>query len=155
MPSFPPTRPNLSATAATVEVLLVSEHAETQSALASIFENTNWTLYQVPSADDALHFLSLRPMGVVITEASLPDQNWNGLLNALERLRRPPKVIVTAANAGEILWADVLHRGGFDVLPKPLEPSDVTRLVSLAWLEWREIARPGSERVLVQTAAAS
>jgi len=32
----------------------------------------------------------------------------------------------------------VLNLGGYDVLPKPLEASEVTRVVSLAWMHWRQ-----------------
>lgn len=39
--------------------------------------------------------------------------------------------------ADERLWAEVLNLGGYDVLPTPFEPDEVTRVCTGAWLAWK------------------
>jgi hypothetical protein len=34
----------------------------------------------------------------------------------------------------------VLSQGGYDVLPKPLEKAEVLRIISLAWMHWKQQA---------------
>jgi len=47
-------------------------------------------------------------------------------------------MIVTSDHAESSLWADVLNLGAYDVLAKPFDKSEVIRVISLAWLEWRD-----------------
>jgi hypothetical protein len=54
------------------------------------------------------------------------------------------------------MWAEVLNLGGYDVLPEPFDGSEVIRILSLAWLHWRDkyrCARKGQGRVMAMAAA--
>ena len=51
-----------------------------------------------------------------------------------------PLLIVTSSNADQTLWAEALHLGAYDVLSKPFARAEVIRIVSLAWLHWKERA---------------
>jgi DNA-binding response OmpR family regulator len=53
-------------------------------------------------------------------------------------LPRPPFVIVTSRLADDELWSEALNLGAYDVLAKPFEATEVTRIVSLAWLHWSD-----------------
>ena len=75
-------------------------------------------------------------VGVVITDAELPDGNWQGLLEAVSRLPGFPSLIVSSRLADERLWAEVLNLGGYDVLLTPFEPGEVFRVGSAAWRAW-------------------
>ena len=39
--------------------------------------------------------------------------------------------------ADEAFWAEVLNLGAYDVLMKPFDATEVFRVVSLAWLSWK------------------
>jgi hypothetical protein len=41
------------------------------------------------------------------------------------------------------LWNEVVSKGGFDVLSKPLREDDVVRAVRLAWSYWNSATRIG------------
>jgi len=55
--------------------------------------------------------------------------------------RRPPAIdlIVTCRLADEYLWAEALNVGAYDVLAKPFDAAEVNRVVSLAWLHWKDL----------------
>jgi FixJ family two-component response regulator len=51
-------------------------------------------------------------------------------------------MIIVAADLDDGLWADVLQRGAYDFVCKPFRQQEVTRIISLAWLYWREKVAP-------------
>lgn len=85
----------------------------------------------LPVLDQDLHT-------VVICERRLVDGTWQDLLQHLDRQFCPPVVIVTSRTADDELWAEVLNRGGYDVLMKPFDRNEVSRVVTLASACWRE-----------------
>jgi len=54
----------------------------------------------------------------------------------------PPFVIVTSRLADERFWVEALNLGAYDVLATPLDTTEVTRVVSSAWLHWRGLQAP-------------
>ena len=120
-----------------VAVLTVSPIEETHARLRGIFQRTKWSIQQAHTCAEAMDLLAHEPRAVVVCEATLEDGDWKKLLSTLMSLPRPPKVIVTSCDADDALWTDVLNSGGYDVLPRPFDRSEVARVVSLAWLQWR------------------
>jgi DNA-binding NtrC family response regulator len=127
----------------TVEVLLVARAGNTRAMFAQTFESSNWRLQWAATPAEALLRLRDNPMAVLIFEdhdppsPSLETEPWLQLLEETRRLAHPPKVIIASRQADDRMWAEVLHQGGYDVLPLPLESGEVVRTVSMAWLEWR------------------
>lgn len=138
-----------------VAVLSVSPSPETHSRLRGIFSHTNWSLHEAKSLHDALEFLREHRTPVVICERKLPDGCWQDMSVELLSVPHPPNLIVTAPDADDTLWADVLNRGGYDVLARPFDPNEVTRIVSLAWRNWKDTYNRGPGRAPVPPAAFS
>lgn len=130
----------------TVTVLSVSPSAVAQNRLGHIFGHTNWKLETADSCYDALRRLQDLHTAVVVCEHKLPDGGWQDLLNGVLQLPSPPNVIVTAPDADDVLWTDVLNRGGYDVLARPFDPSEVVRIISLAWMNWKQTHRRSAVR---------
>jgi DNA-binding response OmpR family regulator len=125
-------------TEGTVVVLSVSPLEETHSRLRGILEHTNWSLMETRACQEAVEILRGQGLAVVICERDMPDGSWADLLQMASALPSPPLIIVTSRDADERLWGEVLNLGGYDVLAKPLEASEVTRVISLAWMHWRQ-----------------
>ena len=127
----------------TVEVLLVAPAGNTRALFTQTFESSNWRLESAATPAEALLRLRDRPMAVLIYEdrepprAGVETEPWLVLLQETRNLVHPPKVIIASRQADDRMWAEVLHQGGYDVLPLPLESGEVIRTVSMAWLEWR------------------
>jgi len=66
---------------------------------------------------------------VVLCESEL---SWKTILATCESLPKCPRLLVVSRCADERLWAEVLNLGGYDVLLKPFEPMEVTRVVAAA-----------------------
>lgn len=121
-----------------VTVLSVSGSEADNRSLGHLFRHTKWTLLQSRSCSEAIGLLKQNPVPVVICDVSLPDGNWKDVLSGAAQLPHPPLFIVTSRLADDRLWAEVMDSGGYDVLEKPLNQSELVRVVSLAWLAWKD-----------------
>ena len=121
-----------------VNVLFISPAEQDHTSLQHILDHTSWKLWPTRSIADAIDAVQRHPIPVVVTTEQLPDGNWKDLLIQLQCLPKPPEVIVMTSNADDRFWSDVLWSGAYDVIPKPLNNSEVFRIVSLAWRQWRD-----------------
>lgn len=122
-----------------VNVLAVLPTEEDRESLRRIFQHCNWNLTLVRSIAEACSAIAERPIGVVLTECHLSDEeDWKDLLENLNRFDNRPPLIVTSSLADDRLWAEVLNLGGYDLLMKPFDGREVARVISLAWRAWRD-----------------
>ena len=142
----------LSAKPSTINVLSVSSSPVDHQLLGCMFRRCGWTYIPARSLEEARHCLDRQPISVVVTDLHLPDGEWADLLEDLQCQPSSPHLIVSAANPDERTWAEVLNRGGYDVLVKPFHATEVFRVLSLALRHWADrMVRP-RPRVLQATA---
>ncbi len=122
-----------------VHVLVVSAAEDEHRFLGHLFDHTNWFIHSARSCGEAAELLRRRTIPVVLCDYDLPDGSWRNMLSVIDALHRPALLIVTSHKADDYLWAEVLNLGGYDVLMKPYEPCEVVRVVSLAWLHWKNL----------------
>jgi DNA-binding response OmpR family regulator len=120
-----------------VTVLAISPSAEDHNFLRDIFGHSKWQIRGVRTWREAHAFLADHQMPVIICESELPDANWKIVLSEVSHLADPPALIVVSRLADDYLWAEVLNLGGYDVLMKPFDETEVFRVVGLAWLNWK------------------
>ncbi len=121
-----------------VTVLVISPVEEDHLILRNLFSHSKWHVDGVSKWERARVHPTLHRTPVVICERDLPDGDWKEVLTALSQFGDPPSLIVTSRLADDYLWAEVLNLGGYDVLMKPFERTEVFRVVSLAWLNWNQ-----------------
>ena len=130
--------PKLPDSERAVTVLAVSPQAEDHVQLADIFDRSNWRIFKAFGCRDAISFLRRHRVAVVISVNVMPDGDWKELFRSISSLPQPPRLVVAARSAPSSLWAEALNLGAYDVLSKPFDRIEVTRIVSLAWLHWKE-----------------
>jgi len=134
-----------------VTVLAVSPIEDDHLFLSNIFSHTNWQLRTAHTWREALGLLGRQRIPILICESELLDATWRDVLSELSGLPERPVLIVASRLADESFWAEVLNPGAYDVLMKPFDPTEVFRVVSLAWLNWRN----DRERTTIRPAAAA
>ena len=60
------------------------------------------------------------------------------MLDHISLLPDPPLLIVTSRLADERLWAEALNLGAWDVLARPFDEDEVSRIVSVAGQHWQD-----------------
>lgn len=124
-----------------VNVLAVSPNRDDLNALHEILNHSNWVLREARSCRQAIDELRKEPAGVIVCEHSLPDGSWRDVQYAVSGMDSPPPVVVSSLHADDRMWAEVLNLGGYDVLPEPFDRNEVVRILSLAWLHWKDHSR--------------
>jgi DNA-binding response OmpR family regulator len=126
-----------AAAAANLTVLSVTPDPHDHLALGSIIGHSRWTLLKTKTLSAARKaLLQHHDISVVICERDLEDGTWADILTCIQSLPHPPTLIVTSRLADDELWSLVLHLGGWDVLAKPFDRSEVLRSVRYAWEHW-------------------
>lgn len=141
----------------TVMVLEISPFESDHATLKRIFSHSNWKLHISRSCSEAMSLLKRKLIPVVLCERDLPDGTWKDIVESTAQAANPPAVIVSSRLADDHLWSEVLNSGGYNVLSKPFNESEVYRDVSLAWLHWKACAeriRMAQERPRVAGGAA-
>ena len=133
-----------------VKVLLVSPFDEDHQHLSGILKHSNWQQFAARTQEECLNFLHENVTPVVICESDLPDGDWKEMLAHLNCMPCPPVLVVTSRMADDRLWSEVLNLGGYNVLAKPLNTTEVFHVVGVAWLAWKR--RWEQPRLLAQTA---
>ena len=136
---------NLPAPRTAETVLMVSPRLDDYDFLRDVLSGSNWRPFGLRSRSEALSFLRDNSVSVVVSETELSDGTWKDVLSDLKSVPNPPRLIVTSDRVDERLWAEVLNYGAYDVLAKPFHPSEILRIISLAWRDWKE----STDRALV------
>jgi DNA-binding response OmpR family regulator len=84
------------------------------------------------SISAALSLVERLQAAVVLFDDDVPGSNWRPFLAALDGMNTPPALIVTPRFAGERIWAEALNLGAFDLLFKPFDHCEATRVIAAA-----------------------
>jgi len=144
-----------------VTVLFVSPTPDDHTWLRQIFSKSGWSEYTLSqwslttsrTLESAVATLQRSIIPIVLCEADLLRGTWREMLEESRNVSNPPLLIVTSRLADEHLWAEALNLGAYDVLAKPFDENEVVRIVSLAWLHWKDRARVAAEPPRVMLAA--
>jgi DNA-binding response OmpR family regulator len=115
-----------------ITLLAVSPDHNDHASLKDILEAEHWVVRAAGSCSEGFRALLDSKAAVVVCERDLPDGSWRNLFDRVRSLAHPPPVIVVSCHADESLWAEVLNLGGYDVLAKPFERSEVSRVMRMA-----------------------
>src|SRR5258708_1703459 len=97
-----------------------------------------WIVHKARSLTSAKTKLRTRnSFPVVLCERDLSPDSWREMLEYLRDMNDPPLLVVTSHLADERLWAEALNLGAYDVLAKPFDAVEVTRILSSARLRWQ------------------
>jgi DNA-binding NtrC family response regulator len=122
-------------------VLIVSSATQDRHALAQMLGSHACPQYCVATIQQATQWLSNHHAPVIICDDTLPDGHWQELWERVRRLQEPSAFIVSAHWTDARLWAEVLNLGAYDVLVKPYEKSEVTRILQQACGIYKRFAR--------------
>ena len=110
-------------------VLAILASQVDRAQLESIFEKAGWRIVFADSIDET----AVQPMPIVLYDRDLPGADWRQAIQQLAGSQHPRKVILASFVADDYLWEEVIHCGGYDILPKPFRESEVRHIIQFAW----------------------
>ncbi len=124
-----------------LEVLFISPSTEDAGTLREMLGPLSVPLRHATNLRDAQTILERDHYGVVLTEAHLPDGEWESVVGYVEDRYPHSAVIVTHPFADARFWASALEMGAYDVLAQPFCCSEVQRILSNALFSPVELKR--------------
>jgi DNA-binding NtrC family response regulator len=119
-------------------VVLVSPNQEDQHILGGMLDRSEWIVLTADTLERGLTLAGQNRVPIIVCERDLPSGSWKDLLAEVLRLPRAPYFILMSRLGDECLWGDALSLGAWDVLLKPLDATEVMRILSSAWRHWNE-----------------
>ncbi len=120
-----------------VPVLSVSPIDGDHQALEGLLPGENWAIHRAMNVASAVRTLQHSNIPVVVCHSDSLSESWKLLLQKPAKLSMPPSLVLASRLADEYLWVEALNLGAYDVLAKPFVPVEVRRVLSSAWLRWR------------------
>jgi DNA-binding NtrC family response regulator len=124
--------------------LLISPAEPDHETFQNLFHHHGWSLDAVTCVRSATKRVRESPVSLVITERDLPDGDWKDVLETVHDLPDPPLVVIISALADNYLWSEALNLGAYDVLSKPLNQTEVFRVLSSAWIHHAHVSETRS-----------
>lgn len=115
-------------------VLSISPAVEDHETLNRMMRGSTWKIFAASNWHDALAHLNRNQISVIFCESELQDGTWKDVLEYIKKGTDPVVLVVTSPHATEDLWAEVLNLGGFDVLAKPFDQTEVCYVLATASL---------------------
>jgi len=110
-------------------------------ALAGICSRNRWNLLFVATREEARTVLDKVKAPVILCDRDLPGNGWRATVEDLASSPQHACIILVSGVVDTYLWNEVVLKGGFDVLPKPLREDEVVRAVRLAWSYWNSATK--------------
>lgn len=123
------------------DIVTISDNPTLALYLSGLFQQFSWTIARRCTCAEGLSFLQEHNAAVAVCEETLPDGSWHGAAVALASVPNAPALIVISDDS--LTVREVVARGGFDVLVRPLRESDVVWSVTSAWHAWMKRAEGG------------
>ena len=144
-PTIASTAPALPPTflTAPLGVLFAHRDRNIRMAFREISGIARWSVYESGTLDGTLRILENQQIGVLVCGDLLEGAGWRNVHRELELRSGAPGFVVCAERPDVTLWADVLHRGCYTVLPLPLLRDEVLRTCWLAWVSRQSAIETG------------
>jgi DNA-binding NtrC family response regulator len=124
-----------------IQVVAITPDDADRRSLAACAERGQWDLAIAAGFEDALDVSKGSRAAVILCDRDLPGIDWREALKKLATSKPAFAIILTSSVNDEYLWDEVVHRGGYDVLVKPLQEDQTMRAVNLAWSYSKERSR--------------
>jgi FixJ family two-component response regulator len=125
----------------TIVALVVGD--EDRKSLTNICQGHQWDVHLADTCEQALEAANRLKAPVILCDRDLPGAEWRDVVQALSSSPHSACVILISRVLDGYLWKEVGRKGGYDVVPKPLQEDNVVRAVKLAWAYWNNTTRLG------------
>ena len=127
-----------------IVAIVVSE--QDRHVLASVSGQELWELYFVESCEEACTVANQLTAPVVLFDRDLPGAEWRKAVKSLAASPHRACVVLMSGVVDDYLRQELIRRGGYEVLPKPLRADNILRVIKLALSYWASTASPGEAK---------
>ena len=114
--------------------------------VADVCARRQWPVHFTGNCDETWKALNQRKAPIVLCDRDLAGTEWRETLHMMASSPHHACAILLSRVADDYLRDEVIHQGGYDVLPKPLREEDVVKSVRLALSYWGSSANAPPSR---------
>lgn len=127
-----------------VVAIVVSE--EDRNVLAGVSGMELLDLHFAESCEEAFRVANQLTAPVILFDRDLPGAEWRTAVGGLAALPQRACVILMSGVVDDYLRQELVRRGGYEILPKPLRADNVLRVIKLALSYWTSAASTGAAK---------
>ena len=113
-------------------VLLASERENDHRSLQVLLQDTKWSLTRVSSWGEISSFCGCMVSPVVLVDRQFQGSNWRATVSSLFNPAANRCLILLSDVSDPYLWNELVQHGGFDILTRPFDRSEVLRTLAFA-----------------------
>lgn len=141
--------PSRKALPARIPVVAMVVSEQDRRVLTSVSEQELWELHLVESCEEACTVASRLAAPVILFDRDLPGADWRTAVRSLAASPHRACVILMSGVVDEYLLQELIRRGGYELLPKPLRAESIARVIKLALSYWTSAASIGAAKPAV------
>jgi DNA-binding NtrC family response regulator len=128
-------RPSSNA-AARLGIVALGVVDQNRSLLENVAARNTWDVHFADTCAEAWEILNRLKAPVILCDRDLAGTEWRDVVQRMASAPHKACTILLSRVVDDYLWNEVIGKGGYDVLPKPLREEDVVRSVKLAGSYW-------------------
>ena len=113
-------------------VLLASERDDDYQTLQALLQDTKWSVVRAFSLGEVFSFCDCLVSPVVLVDRHFQGSDWRSTVSSLLNPAASRCLILLSDVSDSYLWNELVQHGGFDVLARPFERSEVLRTLAFA-----------------------
>ncbi|MES1260631.1 MAG: response regulator [Acidobacteriota bacterium] len=118
-----------------LRVLAITSSDPDRAFLEGIAGRAHWDLKLVSSCEAAVAPVRHQAPAVILCDRDLPGTDWREAVRYLREHLPASAIIILAAEMDDRFWLEVIQRGGYDVVTRPLHEHRVVATVRQASLQ--------------------
>ena len=123
-----------------IRILSLLAGNEDRALMGRVSRSNAWDLSEADFGDAVAEAQRLRPP-VILLDRDVAGTAWNQSVSSLVAASGGACVLLVSRAVDDRLCNEVMSRGGYDVLRKPLREEDLRRAVKLAGMFWNGLRR--------------
>lgn len=137
--------PSRKAPQARIPVVAMVVSDQDRQVLTSVSAQELLELHFVESCEEACTVANHLTAPVILFDRDLPGTEWRTAVASLAALPHRACVVLLSGVADDYLRQELIRRGGYEVLPKPLCADKISRVIKLAVSYWTSVASAGAK----------
>jgi PleD family two-component response regulator len=142
---------------ALIPVLLASGREDDYQTLQALLQDTKWSVERALSWNEVSHFCEGAVSPVVLVDRHFQGAHWQSTVASILDPAASTCVILISDVSDPYLWNELVQQGGFDVLARPFERSELLQTLAFAHrhstADWPSLHLPRQHRRLARRKA--
>jgi FixJ family two-component response regulator len=113
-------------------VLLASERDDDYRQLKTLLQDTKWSVARALSWSEVSSICNCLTYPVILVDRRFQASDWRFTVSSLLNLTANRCLILLSDVSDPYMWNELVQYGGFDVLTRPFERSEVMRTLAFA-----------------------